>query len=48
LSIGTALAIKSMFTDFQSNAKLKEAGIQLQKKTRTTPKVTVKEVIVPP
>jgi hypothetical protein len=31
LSIGTALAIKSIFTDFQSNAKLKEAGIQLQK-----------------
>jgi len=31
LSLATALAIKSIFTDFQSNAKLKEAGIQLQK-----------------
>lgn len=30
-SIGTALAIKSIVTDFQSNAKLKEAGIELQK-----------------
>ena len=30
-SIGTGLAIYSIVTDFQSNDKLKEAGIQLQK-----------------